>query len=191
MMVIKELEKWIDFDEDLKEQPKIKIMLKQEIDALDDRLEDNLDEILVEFKGGGWTVGRFLEKLWLMEVPLTKISREAFRKSIRESIRLLVRDELLAEEAFRRGLLEHDTVQDDISMWKDNFLYITMKNSIMEREDDPWLFYLNHKHEYSIEVDENKLRNLELTIIPVIAVWTNFQRQLTVPLWPQLLESKQ
>ena len=41
------------------------------------------------------------------------------------------------------------------------------------------------RNSIGVELDEDKLRNIELTKVPMIAVWTGFLRQLVVPMWPR------
>jgi hypothetical protein len=40
----------------------------------------------------------------------------------------------------------------------------------------------------SIRIHEEKLKTMELTSIPLLAVWNGYQRQFVVPLWPRFDE---
>ena len=185
-ILISELEEWVEFDEENRDQPKIKLFVNQEVVLVEDRLNEHLDDMLVEFTGGGWTIRDFLEKLWLNEIPLSLKTRRHFRRGLQESIRILVRDALLAEEGYSRGLDRRTSVKYDVGIWTDYFLSVLYSNHLKREDADvgEWLKILREK--YKIIIDEEKLTRIELTTIPMVAVWTDFQRQLVVPRWSSL-----
>jgi len=184
--MVKELEKQIDFNRKKKKSSRMKMLVQQEVNLVEDNLTNHLDDVLVEFEGRGWTVGQFLEKLWMMEVPLNRESPVLFEKNLKESIKILVRDELLAEEGLRRGLAKTHHVRKEVSIWKDNFLYAMMKNRYIESGMDIQKVIKDLRRKYSVKVDSTLLKKIELTNVPMVAVWTDLQRQLVVPIWPQL-----
>ncbi|NQT27294.1 hypothetical protein HQ585_18210 [candidate division KSB1 bacterium] len=186
ILVAEELEKWIDFDEETESRANVKMFVEQEVILTEERVADHLDDALVTFRGGEWTVRQFLEKIWLQEVPINRRSSRAFRRDLQKAIRMMVRDALLAEEGRRRGLAQRPRVRADVAIWRDNFLFILAKNRMMAEGRDPRLAFRESAAEYSAFVDAERLMNIPLTGVPMIAVWTNFQRQLAVPIWPQL-----
>ena len=97
-----------------------------------------------------------------------------------------MRDELLAEEGYRRGYEYRPSVRYDVGMWRDHFLYTMGKNRMIEGGIDIGRQISSMKKSFGVIVDEEKLDSLEITAIPMIAVWTDFKRQLIVPRWPQL-----
>lgn len=182
-----ELEKQIDFDSEVEgdSQPKIQMLAEPELRLLQNQLVDVLDEVLVEFKGGSWTVVEFLEKLWLQEVLINRKSPRAFRGGMQEAIRAMVRDELLAGEGYRRGLDRRASVRDEVKMWRDYFLYVFFKRRLRSQDMDERKVLQDLRNRVGVELNEDKLRDIELTKIPMIAVWTGFLRQLVVPMWPR------
>lgn len=180
-----ELEKWIDFEADEKQTEK-KVLIEQEVVLIDRKLADHLDDDLVQFKGGEWTLKQSLEKLWLNEIPLSRKSSGIMRKDLQEAVRILVRDELLAREGYRKGLDKTRSVQQDVTLWRDHFYYVLMKNHLLKEGRNPESYFKTLKQIFPVETDADQLNSMELTEVPMIAVWTDFQRQLIVPVWPQL-----
>ena len=188
-ILISELEEWVEFDEENRNQPRIKFFIHREVNLVEDRLNEHLDDILVEFTGGGWTIRDFLEKLWLNEIPLSRETRRHFRRGLQESIRILVRDALLAKEGYRRGLDLRTSVKYDVGIWKDYFLSVLYSNQLKKENADIGERFRMLREKYGIIVNEEQLERIELTTIPMVAVWTDLQRQLVVPLWPLLEET--
>jgi len=182
----KELEKQIEFNKKSKSSPKVKMLVRKEVQLVQDNLANHLDDKLITFNGRAWTTGQFLEKLWMMEVPVNRQSPEKFRKGLQESIRIMVRNELLADEGMRRGLDRSENVQKELQMWRDNFLYVLMKNRYREKGGDVGEEFDILKKNHSVKVDTVLLKKITLTHVPMVGVWTDFQRQLVAPIWPQL-----
>ena len=186
-LLVRALASQVDFQNASREQIKLKArpFVDGELAPVRDQLASRLGEQLVAFRGGEWTIEQFLERLWLQEVPIDRRSLEAFRGGLREAIRIMVRDMLLAEEGCRRNLDNRLSVRRDMQMWKDNFYYVAYKNMILGEKSNVAGLLDDLRKKVSVSIDEEKLRTLQLSEIPMIATWTNFQRQLVVPRWPR------
>jgi hypothetical protein len=126
----------------------------------------------------------FLKKLWMDEVPITRRSPPVFHSGLQEAIRIMVRDELLAEEGYSQGLDSRPSVRNEVAVWRDNFLYVSLKNRLIKENISPKEYLASLRGSAAIEIDHGRLRALDLTLIPMIAVRSDFQRRLVVPLWP-------
>ena len=186
-ILMRELEQRIDFDSDDEPgfQPKIQHLEESEVVTLENELEAHLDDVLVEISGGDWTIREFLEKLWLQEVPIQRQSRKTFIQGMKEAIRIMARDELLAQEGLRRGLRNRPSVQRETRMWQDYLLYVSYKNILKSKEQDIGITLENLQRDFPIEIQAAKLHEISITDIPLLAVWTDFHRQLVVPMWPR------
>ncbi len=186
-ILMKVLEQRVDFDshDERGFQPKIQHLEESEVVALENELESHLDDVLVEFTGGGWTIREFLEKLWLQEVPIQRQSRKRFIQGMREAIGIMARDELLAREGLRRGLRNRPSVQRETRMWQDYLLYVSYKNTLRSEGQDITMTLEHLYRDIPVDIQDAKLHDIAITDIPLLAVWTDFHRQLVVPMWPR------
>jgi len=152
-------------------------------------LSEHLDEPLITFSGGQWTIREILEKLRFRNLPFNHESPTAMRRTLETDLQTLARDEFLAQEGYRRGLEKRDAVQEEVRMWTDQHLYTLMVARLglqpqggEEINFPPAVDSLKKK--YSVVVADEKLKTIELSGIPMIAVHPGRPNQLAVPLWP-------
>jgi len=186
-ILMEALEQRIDFDSDDEcgFKPKIQHLEESEVVALENELESHLDDVLVEFSGGGWTIREFLEKLWLQEVPIQRQSRRHFIQGMREAFGIMARDALLAEEGIRKGLRNRSSVQRETKMWQDYLLYVSYKNTLRSEGQDISMTLEHLYRDIPVDIQDAKMHDIAITDIPLLAIWTDFQRQLVVPMWPR------
>jgi len=102
----------------------------KEIELMSDGLNAHLDDVLIIFKNGQWTIREFIEKL--RQLPLTKRPRLDNPNKLRHDIGVMLRDEFLAKEAERRGLDKDARVQAEVKKWKDEFTFSEYWNAVRD-----------------------------------------------------------
>ncbi|MDZ7292680.1 MAG: hypothetical protein ONB44_17775 [candidate division KSB1 bacterium] len=172
--------------------PVLKMQPLTEVDyrRLEDDLHSRLDEPLIVFAGGQWSIRETLEKLRLKELPLNRESPTAMRNTLRRDLLELARDELLAQEGYRRHLDKRPAVQEEVRVWVDHHLYTQMISRLSlppqfgaEIEFPPQIAKLKDK--YRVTVAEDKLKQTTLTGINMFAFYPGRPQRLAVPLWPR------
>ncbi len=110
--------------------PKIALRSRDgEISGAIDELAGNLHKPLVSYAAGHWTIADFLEKL--KNMPLTDRPAITSKKSLENGIGVMIRDELLAAEAFRRGLQNSPAVMKELASIKEELLFAKLRNEIV------------------------------------------------------------
>lgn len=91
-----------------------------ELQLISEQAANLNDEVLVEFTGGRWTVGQFLKKLRQMPPLQRPVINE--RSQLVRHIVDMVRDQLLIEEARRKGIQDSKTVRAEVQNWRTKLL---------------------------------------------------------------------
>ena len=102
----------------------------REINRLVLRSQDHLDETIAVFEGGKWTIGDFLAKL--KKTHLSSRPKVVSKKTLKDVVARMVRDEFLLEEGYRLGLDKKQYVQDEMVFWQEQVLYIKMKRTLLD-----------------------------------------------------------
>jgi hypothetical protein len=184
--MVENLEKRIHFNQNHQGHfsGKIQRLGQEEVQWVENRLSDHLDDILVEFDKGYWTIDDFLERICVQELPIDRRSPSTFRKGLEETIRIVIRDEYLAKEGYRKNLHKRKSVKNEVAMWRDHLLYSYLRFKLEKEKNDEKHLIRSLKIKIRIQINESVLRDLEFQGTPMIASWTDFHRQLVVPLWP-------
>jgi hypothetical protein len=121
----------------------------------------NLDPIaadtLVTMNKGQFTVHDFLEWYRLREpyITLDRSTQQGFFQSVEQLVWRMVRDRLLTQRAYARGLQKRPNVRREIDWWKEKMLYTANKNRIGDTITDslPVLrqYYKEHTRSFSDE----------------------------------------
>ena len=85
---------------------------------------------LVMFAGRTLTVRDYLEWFEIRQFQLKRTSLAAFNASVKQTIWRLVRDRLLIEEAFRRGLNHRNDVREESDRWHAKLLYLAWRRQL-------------------------------------------------------------
>ncbi len=111
------------------------------------------------------------------------------RRTLETDLQTLARDEFLAQESYRRGLQRRDAVREEVRMWADHHLYTkTVARLGLQTQSGEELIFPpavdSLKKKYLVTVADEKLKAIELSGIPMIAMHPRRPTQLAVPLWP-------
>ena len=179
----------IDFEDGNKDAPqKLNILPTHEIDLIQQGLADRHNEILVRFKGGDWTIGEVINRWRLCNLPLDLSSPEKCRRSIVRNLSTMVRDKFLADEGYNRGYNKRTSVQREVGMWRDYYLYVFLKK--LQKDSSPvetldWSKYLKElRQKYVVKVDTTFVRTVDLMDISLLAVRAGQYGSFVVPPWP-------
>jgi parvulin-like peptidyl-prolyl isomerase len=122
-----------------------------ELQKIHDRLADHLQDTLLSYRGGAWTIGDFLQLLQSIPVTDRPVYRNAAK--LRRDIGILFRDEFLARLALERGL---DKAPEAKLEWQnrwDDVLYSKMLTLIVDTiqvtEEDARTYYETHPDEFT------------------------------------------
>jgi hypothetical protein len=163
-------------------QPLVHVLNDEQWQTIRNNLTPWLSVVLVEFKGGQWTLEDFLQRLWFIQIPILRESPEALRKGIRDTIRNLVVDDLLAMEAMVRKFDQRPEVSRQVKVWKDAFLAQTMKNTYHEAV--PLASFLETlRAQTRITIDRQKLHEITPVFLPFAPALDGMPK--IVPDWPR------
>ncbi len=132
-----------------------------EIGMYHQQVEYHLDDVIVEFEDGGWTIGEFLDKLKKVH-PDARPSMTS-KNNLKDVVARMVRDEFLAKEGYRRELQHNNYVQEEIRRWKEEIVFNKFRNDILDtvKVTEPELikYYDDHKSRY-MEPDKVNIREI-------------------------------
>jgi hypothetical protein len=151
--------------------------------ALESTKEFHGDPI-VEFDGGQLGVDEFLN-MWRAYHFSVQQHPAACRKALNDQFSLVIRDHLLAGEARRRGLDVAPNVLRDVQMWRDYYLSESITQQLSQDELDELLQKLRQQH--TVEIDNDRLQEIELSDIPVIAMRPGQYTSRVTPSWPSFI----
>jgi hypothetical protein len=120
-------------------------------------LEPIAMDTLVAMNKGIFTVHDFLEWYRLREpyIKLDPATQEVFFQLVEQLVWRMVRDRLLTQRAYARGLQNHANVRRETEWWKEKMLYTANKNHISDTITDslPTLqkYYDENKRSFSDE----------------------------------------
>jgi len=186
------LERFVDFEPQNRQslKPKFDTLTEIEFNQAQEQLAAHLDDPLITFRGGRWTLRQALDKMWLAGMPLDRRSHAAFTSSLQQLLKNMVRDEFLAREGYRRGLQKRASVRQEVQMWRDHYLYLMLRQQLIDTDGQKDLrpFVEELKQKYAVTVNGDRLAGIRLTRIQMMAVRPGYLSELVVPTWPRLVE---
>lgn len=81
----------------------------------------------------GWTTGEVIDQLFLKRFKVSDEKKRSLPHLLNNQLRVWVQQELLAEEALRRGLDRRPGVQRELEVWHQSYLAHAMKQYIRQR----------------------------------------------------------
>lgn len=131
--------------------PYIPVLGEVEINRLDRNLQVYRDDILLEFDGGSWSIGDFVEKL--SQMPLIQRPKLSSLKRFRDDLAGMLRDELLSQEGYRQNLHDTPRVREEVNTWRDEILSLGMKSTVASEvivsDQEIREFYKSHSYNYT------------------------------------------
>jgi len=86
-------------------------------------LQNSLDETLVTFAGGQWSIEDFLKDFDPKSIKAEPDDRNGVLNDLNQQIALHIRDSFLLKEAKKKGLLKSPNVQKELQDWRDKWVY--------------------------------------------------------------------
>ena len=187
------LARWLDKVLDYKTQsaasPVAASNQEVDFDSLRTVFEERLHEPLVTFQGGHFTLKDMLTKMRVRRLDFNTRSPLTMRQQLLSDIKMIVRDELIAREAIRRGFHEVPRARREIAMWRQYYLSrlfasrtgltpkfqkkVTLPDTLMAlRRSTP------------IWINRTMLDTLYVSPYPMFAVQPGRVTHLVVPPWP-------
>lgn len=121
-----------------------------------------LDDTLVVFAKEFWTLQQALERLYIKGFTVEKDQIKSVPALLNAQLREWVQQELLAQEALRRGLDKNPDLRDQLEMWHQSYLAQGMKtyikNKVTVSETEAWS-YLQSKDQ-TISIPKVQIREL-------------------------------
>ncbi|MBI3577933.1 MAG: peptidylprolyl isomerase [Ignavibacteriales bacterium] len=121
-----------------------------------------LDDTLVVFEREFWTLQQVLGRLYAKGFTVEKGQVKSIPALLNAQLREWVQQELLAQEALRRGLDKNPDVRDQLEMWYQSYLAHGMKayikNKVTVSETEVWS-YLQSK-DRAIPIPKVRIREL-------------------------------
>lgn len=160
-------------------------------DSIKAVFESKLDEPLVTFKGGHFTLREMLNKLRVRRIDFNKTSPLMMRSQLLADIKNIVRDELIAEEARRKGYHKRDKVQREVQMWSSYYLSRLFASQVgLKPQNQPNIVYPDTlqrlRNEIEVWINQTMLDTLYISPNPMFAIEPGRVTHLIVPPWPVL-----
>ncbi|MDZ7374403.1 MAG: peptidylprolyl isomerase [candidate division KSB1 bacterium] len=125
----------------------------QQVVSFSQLMEPFRDEVLVEFRGGHWTIGDFLDRLEAM--PPAERPRLNSAGGLQRGIKWMIRDEFLAREARKMGLQHHPYVRSEVALWFEDTMAQLVKariaDTISVTEAEIQSYYQSHPEKYGVQ----------------------------------------
>jgi peptidyl-prolyl cis-trans isomerase C len=137
-------------------------LLDPEINILQN-LETHNNDVLITFDGGRWTIADFIQIV--KSLPVGERPRLSSRKIFENDIGIVVRDEFLAKEAYRRRLQNRPNVRKEVNEWQEkvlaNKMWQNIKNRIYinDQEIEDYIEHLPDSVKMSYRVARQKILN--------------------------------
>jgi hypothetical protein len=113
------------------------------------------DEILVQYRSGTIRLKEYLDWYRLREnyFQFSIDSRNNFCGSVQQTIWKVIRNKLLIQRAYQRGLHERENVKLEKKWWLDKLVYAAMKyeiaNSVSVKQDKLFEYYENNRKDFT------------------------------------------
>ena len=168
-----------------KKTENLKVFSEEEIDGTRLTLRNILNEKIVEFNGGFWTVEEILERIKLYNYPLDKTSKRDFINSLNRTVKYIVRDDFLVKKGKDIGLHKNPEVINEVNMWTDYFLYSKYKGMAYSKNSDVKNILDELKNKVKIVINHEKLNGIRLSEINAVGVNPGWVVYLMVPPFPE------
>ncbi len=131
----------------------------QESDGALLELKKSIDEPLVTFAGGQWTIKDFLKSFDPKSVKAEPDDRNGLLNDLNQQIVMNIRDSFLVKEAKKRGLQKSPTVKKELQAWRDKWVYEECRrlyNEGLKISDEQASDYFAHfRDRYKIRWDDD------------------------------------
>ena len=121
-----------------------------EIRQINSALQNHLNDTLLVFEGGHWTIGDFLQRL--KDIPVMNRPHYENSKKLFDDIGIMIRNETLAKIALRRGYDRHSEVRKEFEEKRDDVLYSKMMMVLLDTinitDEDVRAYYDSHPGEF-------------------------------------------
>lgn len=127
------------------------------------------DEVFIKFAENPVDLKEFLYYIYFKNFKSPGLSKQAIRSSLKSAIDEYIESELIAREAYKQNLNLVPEVQNELQMWKDNFLSQYLRNTynqdakVSESELENYVSQMSDSVVTSklVSITEVKLNNLD------------------------------
>ncbi len=149
-------------------------------------LRRRLGEVLISFEGGRWTLGEFIERVDAARLLKPPGTPRQFRAHLKREIGLALRNDLMAEEAVSKGLLNSAEVQRQLRSWRDKWVSEELRwqiSGLVESLPDKLahLRRTNSVHIYEAVLDSIPVTDFEKSRWADVFVFKNSSKSAAIP----------
>ena len=152
-----------------------------------------------------WSVGDLKKEM--LSHPLVfrkkRMRKNEFAGQLKFAVVDLIRDKYITQEAYRKGYDKANTVERNVSMWRDYLTALYQRNKylksigrtedfyedylqIIEQDLTPYIDRLQEKYKNVIEINTNLLKDVQLTRIDLFVLKKDVPYPVVVPSFPLL-----
>ncbi len=140
---------------------------------------DTLKNIFIKFEEKPFTVQDFIRYFAFEGFYSNDVRPETINAKLNARIKLMIEDELLAREGYRRGLENIPEVQSSINMWRDNYLAQLLKDKFIDSIKVTDAEVRNYYNELAEEKNPNDIQvNVQEILTDSLEVIQNILDQL-------------
>ena len=151
-------------------------------------MQDIKAKDVVTFRNGSLTVEDFISRWRGYHFNLNQKNKSACYKALNDQFSLVIRDVLLNREGRQLGLQDEPMVKKDVRVWQDYYLAEMVSESVELKQIKDLLDKLQNK--YPIDINDELLKDIVLTDIPVIALRPGQYSSRVTPPWPSFMFEK-
>ncbi len=127
------------------------------------KLKQDLNQTLVTFENGQWTISDFLSRFDVKSARLNAKDEQELRTALNQQIALKVRNHFFTLEAIDRKLHLAPSVQNQLQIWRDKWVYEKVRDrytiNLRINEDQARKYFLEFKDRYKIRWDDEPTFN--------------------------------
>ncbi len=94
-------------------------------------LEIELQNQFVEINNKKYTLAQFLDELAFFGFRVEQKDLKAIKNKVNQKVKTFIENEVLAAEGYKQGLNLQPEVQDQVKMWRDNYLFQVYRNKFL------------------------------------------------------------
>jgi hypothetical protein len=94
----------------------------EDLSAVENKFGDSLSAVYVRIDNNPLTIQNFLRKLYFQGFTVTETDPGKLAANLNAAVKVILENELLTAEAYKRGFHELPDVKESLRIWKDNYL---------------------------------------------------------------------
>ena len=131
-------------------------------------LKNNLNETLVSYNKGNWTLKDFIERFDPSAIHNNKLDIIILKRELNHEIAHMIRSYFLSQEAIAQGLDQSESLLTELEKWRDKWVYEEsyqyLTHDLNLSEDEIRKYYYDHLARYSSKKENSTFSAFEKNV---------------------------